>query len=554
MSNIPALQAIKPTPIRDPNSESTDGTIVTYSPEGKRFLHPASMAPRLRELGWRIGAEVPTTVVSSLLGLGQGVTLGHGDELAGALNAVRHPLTEGAYHQGREAARDQLTAAQANHPDAYGRSELAGQLGAGAALGAAAGPVGGAALAGALQGEGDSAELDADAVRNAVVGGTVGAGLGAALGPGAKAAGKAVAGAAPRVFNAVHSLTPAELGAATPAEAAQVTARTLESHPELWKTGGDASLAAAGKGVLRKAGDEMESAQRAQTWPATTARDFHNEIESGFTQDLAADPSLRAHLDKVHRFARQDRYAQLFHDAKAHGMPDRAAEHMATLMLRHDNTPMTLREMQEAGNALKSKLDLYNANPNRAFSGDSPLTPKAIAERAHSSIGEQVGAASDPWAADARAKYGQAAQLLGPVQHRAATRAEALPTTNPLKPLQTAKAWTEAAAGALHVPEHMHNAPAVAAKLAHVPAPLAAPVAQGLAGPAAPPHPSRRHAAMAHAAKLAATQGQGGAKGAALDLLSRETSPVYRDLQHHGAAAEDKNDKASETFAGPQRK
>lgn len=542
-------------PASSPGSvPAEDGTLLTLAPNGRRYLQAASKAPELKAAGWKIVSEVPSALVSGLMGAGQGVTLGHGDELAGAVGTAKqafskgYPSAEGvgdAYHQSRDAARNKLSAAEEGHPVAYGGGKLAGQLAAGAAL--PGGPIAAGALAGALQGEGESPELDKDAAVRAGQGAVMGGSVGAVLGKAIPAATEKMGEAAPRAFNMAHSITPAEMGAATPGQAAAKTGSALASNPELWKTGGDASLAEAGQGVMSRAGADMQRAQSAQAGHPTTAKDFHNEIESQFQRDVALDPRLRSHLDRVHRFARPDRYYQLLQDAQGAGMSHGMAERMATAALKHDKTPMSLREMQESGNSLKRMLDMYGENPNAKFSGDSPLSPEMVAKRAHSAIGEQVNQASGPEALAARQKYGQAAQLLGPVSERVRTRAEGLPL-NPTSPLASAKALGAQVVGKTHLPQMLNAAPQVGAA-----------TSQGAGGAGAMAaddgdKAQTRAQLMAYAAKRAALQGKTGQKGAALDLVSRETSPAYRKLQRKAGEDADKVGKLGTTFAGPQSK
>lgn len=536
------------------SAPAEDGTLLTLAPNGRRYLQAASKAPELKAAGWKVISEVPSAAVSSLIGLGQGLTFKHGDELAGAAGAVKqafskgYPSTEGvgaAYRESRDAARNTDAAAEAGHPNYYTGFKTAGQLAAGAAL--TGGPIVAGALAGALQGEGESPELDKDAAIRAGQGAVAGGAAGAVLGKAIPAAVNKLGEAAPRAFNIAHGITPAEMGATVPSQAAAKTGAALAIHPELWKTGGDASLAEKGAGVLRRTGADMESKQLSQPGHPTTAKDFHNEIESQFQRDIALDPRLRSHLDLVHRFARPDRYYQLLQDAQGAGMSHGMAERMATTALKHDKTPMSLREMQESGNSLKNMLDMYSENPNAKFSSENPLSPEMVARRAHSTIGEAINQASGPEALAARQKYGQAAQLLGPVSERVRTRAEGLPI-NPAAPIASAKALGAQVVGKTHLPQMLHAAPQVGAA-----------TTQGAGGAGAMAADDGDKAQtkaqmMAYAAKRAALQGKTGRKGAALDLVSRETSPAYRKLQRQAGEDADKIGKLGTTFAGPQSK
>lgn len=68
-------------------------------------------------------AEGPGVIESGLRGLKQGVTLGFGDELTGAIESL---FTAKTYKQARDEARANDKAAEASHPWVFGGGELAG--------------------------------------------------------------------------------------------------------------------------------------------------------------------------------------------------------------------------------------------------------------------------------------------------------------------------------------------------------------------------------------------------------------------------------------------
>lgn len=132
--------------------------------------------------------EAPGLIESGLRGIKQGVTLGFGDEISGALESL---LTSKTYRQARDEARASDTAARTAHPWGYGIGEVVGGF-ATPGLGAATGAVKGVGLAahaargaitGGIAGIGSSESetvggVTSDAAKSAVLG----AGLGAVLG------------------------------------------------------------------------------------------------------------------------------------------------------------------------------------------------------------------------------------------------------------------------------------------------------------------------------------------------------------------------------------
>lgn len=135
------------------------------------------------------------SMIESLLrGGGQGVSMGFGDEITGAVEST---FTDKTYEQARDEARDANKAAQEANEWAYGGGQLVGNIATalvpgGAALNAAKtikGAAGLGAVGGAIQGfgesEGSASKQLADTVEGAAiggVGGTVAGSLGAGLG------------------------------------------------------------------------------------------------------------------------------------------------------------------------------------------------------------------------------------------------------------------------------------------------------------------------------------------------------------------------------------
>lgn len=150
----------------------------------------------------------------------QAVTFNFSDELAGLVNAAFHPLTEGAYTQGRDVERERIRQAR----ERLGWAGTAAEVGAGIATGGSA-VAGGRALlstgqaalnaaklglgAGALAGVG-SGEDTADSLVKGGIGGLIGAGLGAALPPVAQLIGNRISGLQ-RLIGAGNSNLPQQI-------------------------------------------------------------------------------------------------------------------------------------------------------------------------------------------------------------------------------------------------------------------------------------------------------------------------------------------------------
>lgn len=125
----------------------------------------------------------PGLLESAVRGVGQGVTLGFQDEIAGALDAA---FTSKSYSQGRDEARAANEAARQAHPIAFGAGEIGGSVALGAVTGGTAaagrGAIGAAKVAGlegAIYGAGSSnadltkgevSQLAADTVKSAALG------------------------------------------------------------------------------------------------------------------------------------------------------------------------------------------------------------------------------------------------------------------------------------------------------------------------------------------------------------------------------------------------
>lgn len=120
-----------------------------------------------------------TPVESGLVGVGQGVSMGFGDELVGGLGALRAKMYGSQdpyadlYKKLRDKARAQVTLAKADNPKSYMAGNIGGSAatslipGLGIAKGATlAGAAGKAALAGGLVGAGESEADLTDPLRN----------------------------------------------------------------------------------------------------------------------------------------------------------------------------------------------------------------------------------------------------------------------------------------------------------------------------------------------------------------------------------------------------
>lgn len=125
----------------------------------------------------------PSMAESAVRGAAQGLTLGHADELTGALESL---MTDKSYEQARDESRANYEAAHEAHPVVSTISEMGGSTPA-YLLGAAGGLPGMAAV-GALQGEGKS---DAPIISKETA---INAGLGAGLNMALHGAGKWVSG------------------------------------------------------------------------------------------------------------------------------------------------------------------------------------------------------------------------------------------------------------------------------------------------------------------------------------------------------------------------
>jgi hypothetical protein len=132
----------------------------------------------------RANAAPPSTAAAVLRGAGQGLTMGFGDELGGAIGSM---FSRKTYEQIRDEIRAADKAAQEAHPFAFGAGEIGGGIGSalipglGIARGAKlATTVGKAALSGGIYGAGKSegetaGDIIADAAKGAAVGGAAGA-------------------------------------------------------------------------------------------------------------------------------------------------------------------------------------------------------------------------------------------------------------------------------------------------------------------------------------------------------------------------------------------
>lgn len=119
----------------------------------------------------------PSALEAGARGAAQGLTLGHADEITGALEAA---TSDKPYAQARDESRANYAKAKAAHPVIYGAADAAGSIpGYVGATALTGNPISGAALAGAVQGEGNSEGKDLTSVaKDTAMGGAVGAAAG----------------------------------------------------------------------------------------------------------------------------------------------------------------------------------------------------------------------------------------------------------------------------------------------------------------------------------------------------------------------------------------
>lgn len=105
-------------------------------------------------------------------GAAQGLTLGHADEITGAIESL---MTDKSYRQARDESRANYEEAEKAHPVISTVGEIAGSVPTYAAAGMAGAP--GIIAAGAIQGEGksDAPIVSADTAKNAAIGGATNA-------------------------------------------------------------------------------------------------------------------------------------------------------------------------------------------------------------------------------------------------------------------------------------------------------------------------------------------------------------------------------------------
>jgi hypothetical protein len=152
----------------DPDAYLASRTSSTFDPD--KYLADKGESPD----------DAPTKAESFIRGGAQGLTLGHADEITGALESA---TSDKSYEQARDESRAKYDAAKKENPWSYGAGDVAGSIPAytGATIVTGGNPIAGAALAGAVQGEGssDAPLLSGDTAKRAAIGGTVGAAMGA---------------------------------------------------------------------------------------------------------------------------------------------------------------------------------------------------------------------------------------------------------------------------------------------------------------------------------------------------------------------------------------
>jgi hypothetical protein len=152
----------------DPDAYLASRTSSTFDPD--KYLADKGESPD----------DAPTKAESFIRGGAQGLTLGHADEITGALESA---TSDKSYEQARDESRVKYDAAKKENPWSYGAGDVAGSIPAytGATIVTGGNPIAGAALAGAVQGEGssDAPLLSGDTAKRAAIGGTVGAAMGA---------------------------------------------------------------------------------------------------------------------------------------------------------------------------------------------------------------------------------------------------------------------------------------------------------------------------------------------------------------------------------------
>lgn len=263
---------------------------------------------------------------SALAGASQGLTLGYGDELAGAAKAGAQAIGDRSlegfgehYRQNRDDARDQLAEAQTQNPKSY----LAGQVGGALPLAAVApaGITGGAAF-GALSGLGSSqADLTkgqvGQAVKDTAIGGAVGAAIPAAL-QSAKGAPAAFApqlrAGAERSLLSGAGIGSRDLGVASQVEANQVARAALDTPglvPGIREGATAPNLARNAGAAVEAAGQRMGDVHNTfdvAHGPTIGAQQLAQAMRSATQEAVRVNPTLKGQLAKAIRLIDSDAF------------------------------------------------------------------------------------------------------------------------------------------------------------------------------------------------------------------------------------------------------
>lgn len=175
-----------------PKFISDDEMAAIDSSRSKKFISDDEMASIDHEVSSPHSQGLLDKVKNTALGLGQGSTMGFGDEAAGVVGAAIDSILSDEskpfvdrYREARDYARGLNSKAQSENPVLYGAGEIAGGIASSAPFGASAGTVKGATALGGAYGLGGS---DADLTRGDVGQAAMDTAKGAAIGGGTAAA------------------------------------------------------------------------------------------------------------------------------------------------------------------------------------------------------------------------------------------------------------------------------------------------------------------------------------------------------------------------------
>jgi hypothetical protein len=257
--------ARKPVPTSDTLAALNDRLLADFD--------ATPVEPRRGILGAPVGesADGPGMLESAVRGVKQGVTMGFGDEITGALEAA---VTSKTYKQARDEARAADKAAKEANPVTFGLGQIFGGVGTAVVPVGAAAKIGTGVAAAAARGAGagivagageSEAETVPEMVQDAAKGGLVGAAAGGALGGLAKVFGRYVANAPARADKKL--LSDVGIGA-TPKVYREINAKGADVVEKLRETGLEGVahkpevLAVEGKATLDKFGKQIGDAFR----------------------------------------------------------------------------------------------------------------------------------------------------------------------------------------------------------------------------------------------------------------------------------------------------